>query len=304
MAWIPAAAAIVGDAINYIGGQQTNAMSASQADANRQFQAAQQMQVEGWETEMSNTAMQRRVVDLKAAGLNPLLAVSEGGASQPSVSPASGSMPSVSNPASAFSNMGGQVAGAMQVDSQIKANQAQANQANALAKYWDWKTGRPKDIVEDTSADRDKGTTDITITPGQNMGDAEQALVQAQGGLTADQQAAVRASLGFTASAIRRNDADAALAAAQTAFTNLNRDQLQAIRTYLLRSAAADATLKGREADFANTATGKVLFYVNKLLEPVGTAAGAALTGAGAGKIIRGMGPTQETDPIARYGAP
>lgn len=86
---------------------QSSANAANVAIANRQmdfqresrdiamgYNADQVAKQRGWEESMSNTSWQRGVADMEAAGLNPMLAYSRGGASTPSSSAGSvGTLP-------------------------------------------------------------------------------------------------------------------------------------------------------------------------------------------------------------------
>lgn len=79
--------------------------SSLEAAKTRDFNAQQATNARDWSEEMSNTAWQRGTADMKAAGINPLLAVSQGGASVPSAAVASGSNPSGASAASSVNRI-------------------------------------------------------------------------------------------------------------------------------------------------------------------------------------------------------
>jgi len=96
-AWMLPAAIGGAALLGYRGAQETNAASAQAANAQIEFQR-----------EMSNTAYQRQVQDLKAAGINPMMVTHLGGSSTPQ-----GAMPMFVNPGAAAASAGGAFGGAL-----------------------------------------------------------------------------------------------------------------------------------------------------------------------------------------------
>jgi len=141
--------------LSFLGGVMTNKANAKQADYNRNFQM-----------EMSNTAHQREVADLRAAGLNPILSATGGsGASQPS-----GSVAIMQDPISPAIKAKNE---SSQTDAQIIALFAQAASANAQAELIKAQTvsegKRPALLEADTQLSNSAKNLNVKTTAGRDI---------------------------------------------------------------------------------------------------------------------------------------
>lgn len=164
--FIPLIAAGISAAGSLIGGERANKAAAANADAQMQFnaeqadinrtfsaeeaaksrdwQAGQAQVARDYNTEMANSTYQRAVGDMRAAGLNPMLAYSQGGAPspsspQPSGSTASGSqasygsLPAVRNTIGEAIHSAGAIANVQNIEADTQLKKAQAIRETASA---------------------------------------------------------------------------------------------------------------------------------------------------------------------------
>jgi hypothetical protein len=95
--WGSIISAGIGAASSLLGGNAQNNANSAQANSNRDFQAAQSKQQMDFQERMRATQYQTTVADLKASGLNPMLAYTNGGAGTPAGASGSGAQAQMEN---------------------------------------------------------------------------------------------------------------------------------------------------------------------------------------------------------------
>lgn len=109
----------------------TNAMNVAEAQRNRDYQTQQANAQMAFQERMANTAVQRQVADMKAAGINPIMAAT-GGATAPAGASGSGSQASltaarVENPYKELSSMSTKAMDMIQIAGNIKKQAAETD---------------------------------------------------------------------------------------------------------------------------------------------------------------------------------
>jgi len=146
-----------GALLGYSGQENANSANAAQAQQNRDFQER-----------MSSTAYQRAVGDMKAAGLNPMLAYSQGGASSPG-----GAQAVMGNAGAAATSSYQQAQQGSIAGSQIDLNVASAGEAGARTNLAQKTADKTVQEVENLKTSNEQAKAVI-----RNLGEEFQNLVK------------------------------------------------------------------------------------------------------------------------------
>lgn len=159
----------------------TNDLNAKLAREQMAFQEKMVKQQMDFQERMSNTAYQRAVADLQQAGLNPMLAYSQGGASTPAGSSAEGARAEMRNPVQAGMQSAAMALQVVQGFAELERTVAQTDVARASAKEIEARTQTPE-----VYAERVQRQMEVLFQQANNLSQNQLKLVEEVKKLAAD----------------------------------------------------------------------------------------------------------------------
>jgi len=174
---------IIGAGVDLLGGILTNNKQQQLANQSNLFSAEQTDKQMQFQKEMRSTQYQTTVDDLQKAGLNPMLAYSQGGAGTPTGSAAVGQQAQLQNPAKGFSHS---ASAAANIEADLK--QKDANTTNTISQ-----TGVNEEQRKLLDAQTAKVIAEIPNIDADTRNKLIQhLLIKGQTGLTSAQEAKTR----------------------------------------------------------------------------------------------------------------
>jgi len=172
-------AGIVGAGLSFIGGQQANQKNWDISQANNQ-----------WSAEQFAQRYQTTVKDMQAAGLNPMLAYSQGGGSPPTASQVAPMQNALGNAVESFNRVKGTSAQAALQQQQEQQSQAQVGLINAQSAKTAADTKVSQKQAELIDEDIQKRKQETPLVQQQTKTSSEQATAYANQAIASAAQAA------------------------------------------------------------------------------------------------------------------
>lgn len=172
---------LIGGLMSNQGAQQANSASAAMSREQMDWSSAEAQKQKDWEERMSSSAYQRAMLDMKKAGLNPILASKTGGASTPGSNLPSAQLPQFQNTWAGAGNAVNSAISAYKTRSDVQLQNSMQELNSAKTSYTSAQVDLAKAQTDLAKAQTKLNIENVNLSQAdQNVKKAEVVLKQSQ----------------------------------------------------------------------------------------------------------------------------